>query len=283
MVRRGEVAGGGEWGVHFMEGLQDKVAIVTGSNGGIGMGIALKLAAEGAKVVINGRDAAKGEAVVQEIRSHGGETSFIAGDVLSQSDMDRLVAKTIEIYGQIDIMVASAGGSPPDDGRTRRSFGPFMELDIADVAELVARATSGKLTPVRAVVPHMVLRNAGSIVFVTSEGGRFPTPGQTAVATYAAGLIMATKVMAKELSRYKVRVNCIAVTLVEDTPSWDAFEGQGDWSEEKRRRYQKIQERAPFGLANPADIGAVAAFLASGSAHLITGATISPTGGLTYS
>ncbi len=266
-----------------MDGLEGKVAIVTGANGGIGRGVALTLAGEGAKVIVNGRTTAKGRAVVQEIQARQGEATYIAGDVLSQPDMDRLVARAIELYGQVDIMVASAGGSAPQDGRSRQSFGPFEELEIADVVELVGRATSGKLTPVRAVVPHMISRGAGNIVFVTSEGGRFPTPGQTAVATYAAGLIMTTKVLAKELARHRIRVNCIAVTLVADTPSFEAFEGRDTWSEEKRRRFQKIQERAPFGLADPADIGSIAAFLASDNARFITGSTISPTGGLTYS
>ena len=126
---------------------------------------------------------------------------------------------------------------------------------------------------------RLVTRNSISLVFslpITYRDKIRRIPGVT-------GVSMATKVLAKELSRYRIRVNCIAVTLVEDTPSWNAAEGAGDWSDEKRERYRKIQERAPFGLADPADIGSVAAFLASDSARLITGATISPTGGLTYS
>ena len=117
-------------------------------------------------------------------------------------------------------------------------------------------------------------------VFITSEGGRFPTPGQTTTSLMAGGLIMMTKVVAKELSRSRIRVNTVAVTLVEDTPSWDQFK-----SGESARMsvYGKIQKRAPFGLAKPADIAEVAAFLVSDSAAFVTGATISPTGGMTYS
>ena len=89
-----------------------------------------------------------------------------------------------------------------------------------------------------------------------------------------------TKTVAKELSRHRIRVNTIALTLVEGTPSWDEFL-QGDSNRISNQK--KILERAPFGLAKPQDIAEVAAFLVSDGARYITGATISPTGGLTYS
>jgi 2-hydroxycyclohexanecarboxyl-CoA dehydrogenase len=267
-----------------MEGLQDKVAIVTGSSGGIGMGIALKLAECGTKVVINGRTAETGEAVAKRIRDRGGEARFIPGDVRARAHMEHLVGETLRAYGRIDAMVASSGGWAVGEDRPRgKFFGPFADLDIGEAAEFVRVATLAKLMPVHAVVPHMIARNGGSILFVTSEGGRFPTPGQTAIATSAAGLIMATKVIAKELSRHRIRVNCIAVTVVEETPTWDWLNGRGAPADDRQRRYARVRERAPFGLAKPHDIGSIAAFHVSDGAQFITGTTVSPTGGLTYS
>ena len=267
-----------------MEGLAGRVAIITGSNSGIGRGIAFKLAALGAKVVVNGRNAAKGQAVLAELQSAGHDAHFVAGDVRSRDDMDRLVEETLSHYGCVDCMVSSAGAWPSGLDRPEGKFyGPFQDLDIDDVGAFIGGVTLGKLMPVRAVVPHMISRKTGSIVFVTSEGGRFPTPGQTAIAAHAGGLIMATKVIAKELAQHKVRVNCIAVSVIEDTLVGEEVHDGGAAKDERAKRYAKVRERAPFGLAQTSDIAGVAAFLLSDSARFITGSTISPTGGLTYS
>jgi 2-hydroxycyclohexanecarboxyl-CoA dehydrogenase len=267
-----------------MEGLAGRVAVITGSNSGIGRGIAVKLAALGSKVVINGRDSAKGQAVLTELRSAGHDAHFVAGDVRSREDMKRLVDETLDRYGCIDCMVSSAGAWPSGLSRPEGKFyGPFQDLDINDVGAFVGGITLGKLMPVHAVVPHMVARKSGSIVFITSEGGRFPTPGQTAIAAHAGGLIMATKVIAKELAQHLVRVNCIAVSVIEDTEVGEQVHDGSAPRDERAKRYAKVRERAPFGLAQTSDIASVAAFLLSDSARFITGATLSPTGGLTYS
>ncbi len=267
-----------------MEGLAGSVAVVTGANSGIGQGIAFKLAALGASVVLNGRDEAKGQALVSQLRSAGHDADFVAGDVRSRDDMARLVQSTLDRHERIDCMVSSAGAWPSGRDRPEGNFyAPFPQLDIEDVAAFVGGVTQGKLMPVHAVVPHMIARRRGSIVFITSEGGRFPTPGQTAIAAQAAGLIMATKVIAKELAQHQVRVNCIAVSVIEDTAVGEQVEGSDTRRDERARRYAKVRERAPFGLARTSDIASVAAFLLSDDARFITGATLSPTGGLTYS
>jgi 2-hydroxycyclohexanecarboxyl-CoA dehydrogenase len=93
---------------------------------------------------------------------------------------------------------------------------------------------------------------------------------------------MASKVLSKELARDRIRVNCGCVTVVRDSPSWAAaFEREGAMSDHHRKQYEKIVARAPLGIAAPHDIGSVVAFLASDDAGYLTGATISPTGGLT--
>ncbi len=261
-----------------MAGLSGKIAIVTGSTAGIGKAVALKLAAGGAKVVVNGRNPDNGAAVVQQIESLGGEAIFIAADVTSKEQMAGLVAKVLRDFGRIDVLIVSAGGA---DEHLRKVRAPFRDTEPADVAEALAQATLGKLTPAKAVIGQMMAQNSGSIVFITSEGGRVPTPGQTAVSLHAGGLIMFSKVLAKEMSRFRVRVNCVAVTLVKDTPSWEMFTSDAAAAAPMMDNYTKIRDRAPFGLADAGDIGNVVSFLASDDAMFITGTTISPTGGLT--
>ena len=172
------------------------------------------------------------------------------GDVQSQEQMEDLVNRTLERWGGIDILVASAGGAGgAQDGRPRKATGLFHQTDPLDVAESVARSHLGKLIPTRAVVEHMISRNTGSILFITSEGGRFPTPSQTSTSLAAGGLVMMSKVLAKELSRYKIRVNTIAVTLVEDTPSWNAF-SSGTFNEVRMSNFAKIREKRPLAWPN---------------------------------
>jgi 2-hydroxycyclohexanecarboxyl-CoA dehydrogenase len=266
-----------------MEGLAGRVAVVTGSNTGIGRAIAFQLAALGVKIILNGRDVSKGRTVQSELQHVGGSAHFVAGDVRSRVDMSHLVDEALSCYGCIDYLVSSAGGWPSGRDRPEGQFyAPFQDLDIEDVGAFVGGITQGKLMPVHAVVPHMIARKSGSILFITSEGGRYPTPGQTAIAAQAAGLIMATKVIAKELAHYQIRVNCIALSVIEGTKVAEEAQHASS-ADERLRRYAKVRERAPFGLAQGSDIASVAAFLLSDSAHFITGATLSPTGGLTYS
>lgn len=264
-----------------MKNLEGKVAIVTGGSGGIGKGVALQLAARGARVVINGRSEEKAQGVLDEIRRLGGEGCFAPGDVRSKSDMQAVVAEAVRRFGGVDIVVPNAGGSD-EEARQPEVRGPFAEIDLARVTSFIAQAVAGKLLIVQAAVAEMKKRGGGSVVFVTSEGGRTPTPGQTAISTFSGGLVMASKVLSKELARDRIRVNCVCVTVVRDSPSWTAaFETQGGVSDHHRKQYEKIVARAPLGIAAPPDIGAVVAFLASDDAAYLTGTTVSPTGGLT--
>ncbi|HXZ10352.1 MAG TPA: SDR family oxidoreductase [Paraburkholderia sp.] len=264
-----------------MNSLAGKVAIVTGGTGGIGKGIAMQLAARGATVAISGRSAQKAAAVLDALRQSGATATFLPGDVRSPADMAFLAAEIARRYGGIDIVVANAGGNDAE-ARTPEVRGPFAGIDLTRVATVVADNTLAKLLPVQAALPYLRNRGAGSVVFVTSEGGRVPTPGQTAVSTFAGGLIRASKVIARELARDKIRVNCVCVTVVRDSPSWEAVFGtDSKVSEQHRRQYEKIVAGCPLGLAGPADIGDVVAFLASDASAYLTGATLSPTGGLT--
>ncbi|MET9214745.1 MULTISPECIES: SDR family NAD(P)-dependent oxidoreductase [unclassified Nocardia] len=264
-----------------MSGLAGKVAVVTGGTGGIGRGVALDLAARGATVVLNGRDATKAAAVLAAIAEAGGTGHFVAGDVRSKAEMDALAAEAAARFGGIDIVVAAAGGND-DEARSPEVRGPFAEIDLARVTAFIGQAVAAKLLVVQAAVPYLRERGGGSVVFVTSEGGRVPTPGQTAIATFSGGLVQASKLLSKELARWRIRVNCVCVTVVRDSPSWNAaFESEDGVSLQHRKQYAAIVERAPFGIAAPPDIGAVVGFLASADAHYLTGATISPTGGLT--
>ena len=260
--------------------LRGKVALVTGGSGGIGRGIALRLAQQGATVVVGGRSEDRAKAVVEELSEYG-EAGFVLGDVRSRDDMEAACASVVERFGGLDIVVANAGGGD-EEARSPRVRGPFANIDLDRATAFVQQALAAKYLVVQAAVPHLRARGGGSVVFVTSEGGREATPGQTAIASFSGGLVMAAKVLSKELAREKIRVNTVCVTVVRDTPSWDAVFGPDSTvSEQHRKQYSKIAERSPFGVAAPTDIGDVVAFLAGPGAEYLTGTTVSPTGGLT--
>lgn len=269
------------WG-YVLRRRDEKVVIVTGSTAGIGAGIAIRLGRDGARVVVSGRNQTAGAKVVEKIRESGGEAMFLPGDVTLQSEMEDLVERTISAYGRLDSLVASAGGVSQAATSAPEVQGIFHTLQMDAVADVISRATIAKLVPAQVAARRFVQQASGSILFITSEGGRVPTSGQTALAVYAGGLVMATKVLAKELARHQVRVNCIAVTLIADT-LWGDQKIQTSMTDLERRRYARVTERAPLGLATAQHIGAVASFLLSDDAAYITGTTVSPTGGLTFS
>jgi len=263
---------------HFCS-LRGKVAIVTGGTAGIGKAIALRLASLGASTVICGRDSTRGEAVAAEIRRLGNGATFLPANVLEWDEMTAFVQQVLALEGKIDICVLSGGGShyPAKDQR-RKSLGYFQEIVPMEVGKVVLEAALSKITPARAVIGHMIERRSGSILFVTSEGGRTPTPTQTAVSFHAGGVMAMSRVIAKEMARFGIRVNTLAISLVKDTPSWTyAFEAGEDAS-----IYEKLRSKAPFGLASPEDIASIAAFLVADESRFITGSVVSATGGITF-
>lgn len=258
-----------------MRGLAGKVAIVTGATAGLGRAVALRLAQEKASVVLVGRNAEVGAALAGEIEAAGSACLFVRADMEDAAQAHDMARQAVERFGGVDIVVASAGAPPA-------ARGLFAQVEPEDVALQVARTVRIKLNPVHAALPHLTTRGGGAVLFITSEGGRFPTPGQTAVAFHSAGLIMAAKVMAKEFSRHLIRVNTLCVTLVQDTPSYERY-SSGAVPDIRQKVYGRIESQAPFGLAMPQDIAGSAAYLVSADSSHVTGATLSATGGATYS
>ena len=136
-----------------------------------------------------------------------------------------------------------------------------------------------RIFPVHAALPAL-RENGGSVVLLTTEAGRFVTPGESVLGAVGASVIMLTKTLAKELGRFKIRVNSVALSLTSDTPTWDRLSaGEGF----ERDLFTKLVDRFPFGRPPSADeAAAVAVFLASTAAAQVTGQTISVNGGLSF-
>jgi len=196
--------------------LEGKVALVTGSGRGIGRAIALKLASEGARVVVNDLDAAPGEAVADEIRAAGGEAIAVNGSVAEPGFADRFVRAATETFGGLDIIVNNAGYTW-DSTIQKMTDEQFQAmLDVHLVAPFrILRAAAG---PIRerakqeAAEGRRVMRK---VVNITSIAGTDGNAGQAGYSSAKSGVNGLTKTMAKEWGRYNVTVNSVGFGMIE--------------------------------------------------------------------
>jgi 3-oxoacyl-[acyl-carrier protein] reductase len=246
-----------------MQTLLGKVAVVTGSSRGIGRAIAIELARQGAKVVINYRsNASAAEEVVALIREQGGEALAVQADVSLADDADRLVAAALEAYGTLDILVNNAG-------ITRDTL--LMRMAAEDWDAVLSTNLTGAFYCVKAVQRTFLRKRAGRIINISSVAGVMGNAGQANYAAAKAGLIGFTKSVARELGSRNITANAVAPGFVET----DMTAGLST------EILKGAEAQIPLGrLGQPEDVAALVAFLASDAAAYITGQVICVDGGL---
>lgn len=248
-----------------MKRLEGKVSIVTGASRGIGRGIAVRLAQEGAKVVINHRGSAEGaEETARLIREAGGEALVVQADVSRMDEAQRLVQETISAFGQVDVLVNNAG-------TTRDTLLMMMKEDQWDV--VVDTNLKSVFTCCKAVARPMVKRKSGRIINISSVSGLAGQGGQTNYAASKAGVIAFSKSLAKELGSRNITVNVVAPGFV-PTALTEGILAEGD-------NLQRAVDATPLGrLGTPEDVAGAVVFFASDDASFITGQVLSVDGGL---
>ncbi|UPK71173.1 SDR family NAD(P)-dependent oxidoreductase [Chitinophaga filiformis] len=247
--------------------LKDKVAVVTGGNSGIGLGIAEALRNEGAKGTITGRNQ---KTIDTSVQSLGGNFVGIKGDVTKMDDLENIFKTTFEKFGKIDTVVVNAGGVV--DGA---KMGTVLETGEENYDQYMALNLKSTYFTVQKALPYM--NDGGSIVLIGSIAGHRVAPGMAVYAAAKAAVISLAKGLSLDLLSRKIRVNVISPGTI-DTPVFDKFVPEEQVDQVKQLWVNLI----PTGrIGQPSDIGHAAVFLASDESSFILGTEILVDGGAT--
>ncbi len=243
--------------------VQDKSIIVTGAGSGIGAGIALRLAAEGAAVLVADIDAVPGRQVAADIVGAGGRARFVAADVTQGADWARLVAAAQDFGGRLDVIVNNAGW-------THRNR-PLLEVSEAEFDRVYAVNMKSLYWSAIHAVPVLRAAGGGGFINIASTAGIRPRPGLTWYNGSKGAVITTSKSMAAELGPDNIRVNCINPVFNPDTGLSAEFAG-GPVDEARRARFLAT---IPLGRFSSAlDVANAALYLASDEAAFISGVCI---------
>jgi NAD(P)-dependent dehydrogenase (short-subunit alcohol dehydrogenase family) len=230
-------------------------ALVTGATSGLGKAIALRLARDGMRIIVVGRDAARGAAVVEQIETEGGQATFIAADLSDPAEIARLAFES----GDIDVLVNNAGFSV---------WAPTEKMAVEDFDAMFASNVRAPFL-VGAFAPAMAAKGAGSIINISSMAGRLGLPNGAAYGATKAALASLAQSWTAEYSPRGVRVNAVAAGPIYTRP-------------EARQLFDRLGETtALHRAAEPSEIAEVVAFLASPRASYMTGAIVAADGGRT--
>jgi NAD(P)-dependent dehydrogenase (short-subunit alcohol dehydrogenase family) len=259
--------------------LAGKVAVVTGGGSGIGRGIVLAMAREGADLAIPDIQVLNAERVAEEVRGLGRKVVAMKTDVTRVADVEAMTDRVRDVYGRIDVLVNNAGMAAPPGM-------PFTNNTEEDWDRAFAVNTKSVFITCKAVVPHMVERKAGAIVNIASIAGPLAAPTMPAYSVAKGGVITFTRVLAKELATHGVRVNAIcpgvlwtdfwqklAAHIAETNPTFKGMTARQVFD-------KRVGDVIPMKREqHPEDIGWAAVFLASDEARNITGQSLNVDGG----
>ena len=251
-----------------MNRLKDKVAIVTGSTSGIGLGIACAYAVEGAKVVVSGYHVKKRrkQAVLDEIRKKGGEAFFHEINLDDSLSIESLIAETVERYGRIDILVNNAANVLLPDG-------PVGELTLEMWDAVFRSDLRGTFYVIKCALPHMLKNeNGGSIINIGSMASGGGDLGATAYSCAKAGVDMLTQSVALQYGKRNIRCNCVRPGLI--------ISRQNEQYIEQKAKDIFLDNIMVNRYGCPEDIANACIYLGSDESAYVTGQIISVDGGL---
>jgi NAD(P)-dependent dehydrogenase (short-subunit alcohol dehydrogenase family) len=252
--------------------LKDKVSLIVGGTSGIGLATADLFSKEGAKVVIVGRQAEKGQAAVDKIRRQGGDAAFVRADVSREDEANHTVESTVQHFGRMDVLFNNAGISP---------MGKICDTSADEWDTVMAVNLKGVFLVSKAAIPVMERSGGGSIINTSSIFGVTGSAIYAAYCASKAGVIALTKAMALECAPKKIRVNCISPGAVRTEMMEQEFI---IFSQEKGIPVDVLREahakKSPLRkLAAPEEIAPLVVYLASDESSFVTGSNFLIDGG----
>ena len=263
---------------------EDRVALVTGGASGMGRETCVRLAREGAAVVVAGLpDDARGAETIAMIEAEGGRAVYVGADVSREADCDAMAQAAVDEFGRLDYCVAAAGvlharyvsgELAPEDVNPDRSEGHLTNKPLEFWERVLAVNLTGVMLTNRAVAKRLIAQGeGGAIVNISSGAAKIPMRGSAEYSVSKAGVWMLTRCLALELAPHGIRVNTVAPGVI-DTPMALAVS-----SDESRR--QQLERTIPLGrLGEAEDIAEASLFLLSAQSDYMTGQIIHPDGGL---
>ncbi|MDO9553816.1 SDR family NAD(P)-dependent oxidoreductase [Rhodonellum sp.] len=243
-----------------------KVALVTGASKGIGLSIAEVFAAAGAKVVISSRNQEALDEMAKSLKHRGYEVSGIACNVGNFDELKLLVDKTVERYGQIDVLVNNAATNP--------IFGPIHDTSLEAYEKIMDVNLKAPFQLMKLCFPYLRESAEASVINISSIGGISPEPGLGMYSVSKAALISMTKVFAKEWGDHGIRVNALCPGLIKTKFS------EALWSNDKIMQ-SMIKQLAIKRIGTSDEIASMALFLATSASSYTTGAVLTADGGFT--
>lgn len=246
-----------------------KSCIVTGAGSGIGQAIAERFAEEGGKVVCVDINAGANAATVAAIQTQGGIAEAFPADISNTEQMNQLIARCVDLYGGVDVLVNNAGVNLP---------GVFHEMSDEVIDRTLNVNVKGAIYASRAAIPFMLKQGKGSIINISSVNGLVAEPFLSIYAASKGALVMLTRGIALDYAKQGIRCNCICPGWVDTPINYAHAELLGGLA----KVYASIDTFQPIGRpGEPREIAHLALFLASDEASLMTGSIITADGGMT--
>lgn len=257
--------------------LKNRIALVTGAGQGIGRGIALRLAGEGAKVAVNDVNLKSAKATLSEIQSKGGEGIAVETDVAKYDEVRKMARSISEELGTVDILVNNAGIC-----RTMT----FLETTEEIWDNIIEVNLKGTFLCCKSFIPGMIKKGSGRVINISSESGKRGVKGQSAYCSSKFGVIGLTQSLALEFAAHKINVNAVCPGPVVETPLWDqmAEEFSEVFNIRKEEVGDYIKKTYPLGRTGTIeDVTSIVLFLASPESDWITAQSINVSGGAVLS
>ena len=243
--------------------LANKAVIITGGAKGIGRGTALRLAHEGARIVIGDIDAVSGHKTAEEVKEFGAPVRFVQADVSRAEDVRRLVEETVDAFGGVDVLHSNAA--------YLQDFRPVQETTEAEWEKALAVSLNGGFLCSKAVLPHMIKRGAGSIIFTASILSHVVMPEHAAYCVAKGGLVQLMRSLALDYGRYGIRVNAVCPGPIRTWP---------ENTEIPRELHEALTNATILRrFGTPEEVANCVLFLASEESSFVTGSCLFVDGG----